>query len=131
MLDGRQIRMERSGKKGRTYRKYNGRKPKFLKRYGKETYSVEKMKEPGVIETSWLETNVLIRFLKSQIGKNWDKVYSDLVQRKLPHDLMTWLDFYVEKTPDGIHDTRGMFLTVDYFYICPKTNRLMKVKNGN
>ena len=129
MLDGREIGSCRAGRRARTNRKYIGRNQKWCKKYGKETYSRERMKATVGWSTNWLESNALIKFLKSNVGKNWDKVFSELTKRKLPWELMTWVDFYVEKSPDGIHNTEGNTLCGAYFYICPKTNRLLKPKS--
>lgn len=127
MLDGREIGSCRAGRTNRLHRKYIGRRTRYCKKYyGKETYSREKMKPRSLWDTNWLQDNPLKNFLKSKIGKNWDDVYSELVKRKLPLSLMSWLDFYVEKTYDNINDTTGRRLDKGDLYICCKTKRLME-----
>lgn len=86
-----------------------------------------------------LNLNPLYRFLLSQVGKNWDEVYSDLrnnLKGNPSYYVLDWIPYLVERNVqiiDGImFESNGRFEIKSYswsnrksLYVCPTTNKLL------
>jgi hypothetical protein len=83
--------------------------------------------------------NPLFRFLESKIGKNWNKVYSEIRENINPKNavqlhILQHLEQYVEvntiQSSNGvITDSRGTSIG-DPFFVHPKTGQLLKNKDS-
>lgn len=95
-----------------------------------------------------LNYGLLIRFLRGQVGNNWDEVYSEIISR-IPTKLLDLKEIVFEFVADKIELLDGKpynkktnrFIWTpeqgDYnfnfdnsnFYVCPTTNKLLKVED--
>ncbi|HAA14376.1 MAG TPA: hypothetical protein DCE41_22920 [Cytophagales bacterium] len=90
---------------------------------------------------------LLVRFLRTRVGENWDQIYHE-VRERIPSDLLQhqqWVEWFVvvkvERRPEGLLDLRHQkylitdtsqeheFSTYRYseFYVDPDTNLLVRV----
>ena len=141
--------------------KTSGSKRRYLvngsfadERNTKKYQDIENLPNHESIGSTWklyngkLNYGLLIRFIRGQVGNDWDEVYSEIVSR-IPTKLLDYKEIvfwfvadkvellngnpYNKKTNKFIWtpEQGGYNLSFDNynFYVCPTTNKLLKVED--
>jgi|JFJP01.2.fsa_nt_gi hypothetical protein len=141
--------------------KTSGSKRQYLKngsfsdeRNTKKYQDIENLPNHESIGTTWkiyggkLNYGLLVRFLRGQVGNDWDEVYSEIISR-IPTKLLDYKEmvfwFVADKVElvDGhpLNKKNNKFIwtpeqgefNFDYdksdLYVCPVTNKLLKVED--
>lgn len=133
--------VERS-RRGGSYSK-NGRKPKKLEDYPKKESMRKKWRDRKSLNEN---LKPLERYLRSKIGENWDKIYSDICRNLSPKNAVQ------QHVKDHVFDLVSKHVIIDEnkkvltikkyggnyrelnnndLYICPLTGNLKKYKNSD
>lgn len=120
----------------------------------KKNKDIENLPNHESIGTTWkiyngkLNYGLLVRFLRGQVGNDWDKIYSEILSR-IPTKLLDYKEIvfwfvadkielidghpYNKKSHKFIWTSEQVEFNLIFdnsdFYVCPVTNKLLRVKD--